>query len=351
MLWMLTTLVSLAFAQENVQDVYTGLSKQYDTPMLERAAIEGMLAVVDQQVGLDGSTVLSQVEFTDWKAWKRGERDGFGLRVHVVAGSGFIVEHVMKESPASEAGLLQGDLIVAVNTRSLSGLSASQMLSILEREGIDRLIVEVVRGDTLQTIKMQRGHFAVSQVEYQEASSTISVQFFGVGSGDKVRAALISAEKPSVLDLRDNQGGLWEEAIATLDVFFPQESIVAYREHHDGTKIPILSQEPVLRIEPLVVLINQGTQGPAELVALTLQEHGMATLVGERTAGNGVDYHVLYPNKEWVLLMADIQLLSSKKQAWHGGGVVPNLSISAQQTYRGEDRQLQTALQLISSTP
>ena len=351
MMWMLTTLVSLAFTQENVQEVYTVLSKQYEKHMLERAAIKGMLDVVDQQVGLNGSTILSHAEFTDWKAWKKGERDGFGLRVQVVAGRGFIVEHVMNNSPASESGLLAGDFIVSVNTRSLTGLSANQMLSVLEKEGVERLLLEVIRGDVLHTIKMKRGNFAVPQVEYKEGSSTVAVQFFGVGSSEQVQHMLVGSPKPSILDLRDNQGGLWEEAIATLDIFFPQESIIAYREHHDGTKIPILSQEPILRVEPLVVLINQGTQGPAELVALTLQEHGIATLVGERTSGSGVDYHVLYPNRDWVLLMADTQLLSSKKQQWHGGGVVPNLSISSQQTYRGEDRQLQTALQLISSTP
>jgi carboxyl-terminal processing protease len=351
MLWMLTLLASLAFAQDTVQDVYTVLSKQYEASLLERAAIEGMLDIVDQQAGLNGSTVLSHAEFTDWKAWKKGERDGFGLRVQVVAGRGFIVEHVMNNSPASEAGLLASDFIVSVNTRPLNGLSANQMLSVLETEGVERLILEVIRGDVLQTIKMKRGDFAVPQVEYHESSSTVEVQFFGVGSSEQIRETLLNPSSPSILDLRDNQGGLWEEAIATLDIFFPQESIVAYRQHHDGTKIPILSQESILRVEPLVILINQGTQGPAELVALTLQEHGMATLVGERTFGNGVDYHVLYPNSEWVLLMADTQLLSSKKQQWHGTGVVPNLSISAQQTYRGEDRQLQTALQLISSTP
>ena len=76
----------------------------------------------------------------------------------------------------------------------------------------------------------------------------------------------------------------------------------------------------------------------------------MATLVGERSAGEAIDHHVLYPNRQLVLLMADIRLLSSKKQ-WHGAGVVPNLSISSSQTYRGEDRQQQAAIQLVSSKP
>ena len=72
MLWMLTLLASLAFAQDTVQDVYTVLSKQYEASLLERAAIEGMLDIVDQQAGLNGSTVLSHAEFTDGKPGKKG---------------------------------------------------------------------------------------------------------------------------------------------------------------------------------------------------------------------------------------------------------------------------------------
>ena len=106
-----------------------------------------------------------------------------------------------------------------------------------------------------------------------------------------------------------------------------------------------------MQSDPVIVLINQGTRGPAELVALTLQENGMATLVGERSVGEAIDYHVLYPNPQLVLLMADVRLLSSKKRQWNGSGVVPNLSISAGKSYRGEDRQQQAAIQLISSKP
>ena len=51
----------------------------------------------------------------------------------------------------------------------------------------------------------------------------------------------------SILDLRDNQGGLWEEAVATLDLFFPKDTVLAYRQYADGTKIPVLSQSPAVQ--------------------------------------------------------------------------------------------------------
>lgn len=355
-MWLVfSSILGLGFAQEHVQDVYTTLSRQYDSTVLEKAAIEGMLNAIDQQSGLVGSKVLTRSEFEDWKAWKRGEREGYGIRIQVLAGRGLVIDHVMTDSPAHEAGLQSGDFIVSLNTRSLSGLSADQMLSILEMEGRDRLIVDVLREGRKQTVVLQKGAFAAPQVSstvdpQYPSTSVLQVQFFGSQSSVQVKNS-IELGPISILDLRDNQGGLWEEAVATLDLFFPKDTVLAYRQYGDGTKIPVLSQSEAIQIDPVVILINQDTRGPAELVALTLQENGMATLVGERSAGEGIDHHVLYPNPQLVLLMADIRLLSSQKRQWHDSGVVPNLSISSSQTYRGEDRQQQAAIQLISSKP
>ncbi len=350
MLWMMS---GLAFGQENVQDVYRVLSEDFDANQLQRAAIEGMLKEVERQTGIEGSKALTKSDYEAWQNWRQGSRDGYGLRIQVVAGRGFLVEHVMAASPAEKAGLLEGDFVVSVNTRSLSGLSGQHMLSLLESEDDERLLLEVIRDNELKQVKMYRGQFDVPQVSVEQVSpqgSTVQVHFFGQGSADKI-AKSAKESSISILDFRDNSGGLWEEAVATLDVFLPSETVVAHRRYHDGNQIPVLTQKPPLQMDALVVLINQGTQGPAELVALTLQEKGIATVVGERSSGFGVDHHPLYPNEEWVLLMADTILLSSQKQSWHGIGVVPNLTISDQQTYRGEDRQLQTAIQLTSSAP
>jgi carboxyl-terminal processing protease len=355
-MWLLlSAFLGLGSAQEHVQDVYTTLSERYDDGMLQKSAIEGMLQVVDQQSGLMGSQVLTYPEFEEWKGWKRGEREGYGIRIQVLAGRGLVIDHVMMDSPAHKAGLQAGDFIVSINTRSLSGLSADQMLSVLEAEGADRLIVDILREGTQRTMRLQKGEFVVPQVNRISESQfpskpVLRVHFFGENSSTEIKKHLEQGTVP-IIDLRDNQGGLWEEAVATLDMFFPKDTVLAYRQYADGTKIPVLSQSSAVQTEPVVILINQGTRGPAELVALTLQENGMATLVGERSAGEAIDYHVLYPNRELVLLMADVRLLSSKKRQWHDAGVVPNLSISPSQNYRGEDRQQQAAIQLISSKP
>ena len=170
--------------------------------------------------------------------------------------------------------------------------------------------------------------------------------FFGRGTTEEIELGI---QQTGVLDLRDNTGGLWEEAIETLDLFFPKHMVVAHRQVSDDLLVPILTQREQVYDGSLIVLVNKRTSGPAELVAITLQEHQRATIVGERSAGFAVDYTVLQPEDPWVLLLAETQLLSSKKQSWNQYGVVPNLRVSSDHSYMGEDRQLQTAIQLIKA--
>ena len=113
----------------------------------------------------------------------------------MLAGRGLVIDHVMKDSPAHQAGLQTGDFIVSINTRSLSGLSADQMLSILETEGRERLIVDVLREGSKQTVKLHKGAFAVPQVTQELISSipstgVLQIQFFGEQSSVQVKNRL-----------------------------------------------------------------------------------------------------------------------------------------------------------------
>ena len=162
-----------------------------------------------------------------------------------------------------------------------------------------------------------------------EGTQPVEVHFFGENVHQELSTALNNSEDSLVLDLRDNSGGLWTEAIATLDLFFPEKSVLAYRHNVDGTTIPILAQHEAIYTKPMVVLINQQTSGPAELVALTLQEHQKATIIGERSHGQNIDYSVLRLSSKTVLMLADTYILSSQRRTWYQTGVVPNVSVSS----------------------
>ena len=341
---MLWWMLNLALAQEPVLDVYRALSTKYDSEVLESAAIEGMLSAVDRERGVSGSKLLSNSDYQSYQSWLTGERDGYGMRIQMIPGHGMLVEHVMPASPAEKVGIQTGDLITTLNTRTLAGMSPENMLQVLEAEGLTRLKVDVVRQGQLLQFAMVKGGFQVPQVSGLES---VAIHFFGDGVHREVAKRLSDPEQQLILDLRDNTGGIWDEAIGTLDLFFPSKTVLAYRQAPDGTTIPILSQHDAVYTGEVIVLINHETSGPAELVALTLQENQRATVIGERSQGRNLDYTVQRVNSEWVLLLADTHLLSSQRRTWYQTGVVPNVSISSKATYRGEDRQLQTAIQLL----
>jgi carboxyl-terminal processing protease len=339
---------AVALAQEPVLDVYTTLSKEYDAKILETAAIDGMLEAIDRERGVEGSRVLSTSEYQAYQRWLTGQRDGYGMRIQMIPGRGMLVEYVMASSPAEQGGIQIGDLITTINTRTLAGMSPQSMLHVLEGEGVERLTLDVVRQGQIHQFSLKKGGFQIPQVD---GSTPVQVQFFGRDVHEEIATKLIDLEQEVVLDLRDNTGGLWTEAIATLDLFFPAKTVVAYRQNVDGTTIPILAQQEPIYTKPLVVLINEQTSGPAELVALTLQENQRATIIGERSKGQNLDYQIQQLNADSVLMLADTHILSSQRRTWYHTGVVPNVSVSSQYSYRGEDRQLQTAIQLVNTTP
>ena len=113
-------------------------------------------------------------------------------------------------------------------------------------------------------MKIHKGAFAVPQVTsivdpQYPSTGVLQIQFFGEQQYSSEKT--LEEGSISIIDLRDNQGGLWEEAVATLDLFFPKDTVLAYRQYSDGTKIPVLSQSSAVQIEPVVILINQGTKG------------------------------------------------------------------------------------------
>lgn len=356
MFWFLG--ISLSLAQDTVSAVYSTLTKQpvVDSELLEQAAIEGMLKVFDAQNSLTGSVLLNQEAYERDRLWREGWREGYGLRVQLIPGRGFHVEGVMEDSPASQAGIHAGDLLVGLNHRSLIGLNSQTMLAIMSQEVQGSIPVEVLRGGQSFEFSLDKGSFQMQMLSVGEA---ISIHFFGSGVAEQLNTLFVSHPNlPKVIDLRDNEGGLWEESFAALDIFIEADQVLGYRQSTDGTAIPILSTHPATITEPIVLLVNQGTQGPAELFALVLQEKYKATIIGERTFGDAVDYRIQYPKKDWVLMLADTEILSSKKQSWNQVGITPNMVIPRGlveiSTYTGVqhvDRQLQTAMQLIATSP
>ena len=144
------------------------------------------------------------------------------------------------------------------------------MLNILNPDYPEAVSVGLVRNGSMHQVSVEKDGFQMEMFSVAN-DGYISLHFFGEGvCGELERVVQEQADRRLIIDLRDNEGGLWEEGIACLDLFLDRNSVLGYRQMADGTSIPILAQKEALHSAPMVIVINQGTKGPAD-VALVLQ--------------------------------------------------------------------------------
>jgi carboxyl-terminal processing protease len=230
-----------------------------------------------------------------------GRFSGIGLSVNDVK-RGLLVVQVFKGSPAAEAGIEPGDVIVSVEGKSIAGQSSE--LSTAKIKGPDGTEVRlgVLRPSTgkKRNLTIERKEISTPVVDSslrQGKLGYIHLLGFSRGASEPLRAAAEKLEKRGakgfVLDLRGNPGGLLNEAVLTSGVFLPDdEKVVSTSSRTEGDKVYRTSGDPVPR-RPMVVLIDRGTASAAEILASALADNGLATVVGTRSFGKGLFQDVL----------------------------------------------------------
>ncbi|VDC23767.1 S41 family peptidase [Pseudogemmobacter humi] len=266
-----------------------------DTTKLVEAAINGMLTSLDPH-----SSYLSAKDFEDMQVQTKGEFGGLGIEV--TQEEGFVkVISPMDDTPADKAGIQAGDYITHVNGESILGLTLNQAVDLMRGPVGSEIIITVVRQGTDQpfdvsiirdTIKLEAvkgrtvGKAVVLRITTFNDQTTTGVAealkkgIEELGGIDKLQGV--------VIDLRNNPGGLLNEAISVSDAFLDSGEIVSTRgrspqdgERHNATPGDLAQGKPV------VVLINGGSASASEIVAGALQDHRRAVVVGTKSFGKG----------------------------------------------------------------
>ncbi len=351
---------SLEGLDEALSNVQSHFPQAVTSDSLYSAALQGVVAHLGEVMGVPNNRVMSPNEFAGVEAWMAGHRSGIGAEFGIVAGRGMVLTDVFPEGPAEDAGLQAGDLIVSMDNHPFTGLSAGEIYSQVRSSSAQLSVFDIRRSDgTISRVDVQRGEYQLPALRHRVVGDALvaRIPFFGTGTAEALAEALQSTEAYSavVLDLRDNGGGLLAEAVATADQFLDPGAVVVQLEH-DGQQDPILGPSVSIWVGATVVLINHGTTGVAEGLAAALQDHRRATIVGTRSAGQGVQTSHYPAGRGFVLEIADTNLTSPSGQSWHGTGVVPDIVVEAQQLTIPvrtipipPDLQRDAALQLISN--
>jgi carboxyl-terminal processing protease len=212
---------------------------------------------------------------------------------------GLLVLNAFPGSPAARAGLGNGDLITHVGSTSLANRSQTFAASLIKGRAGTRVTMTVTRAGHKRTVSMIRANLTVPVTAsrilkfHGHEIGVVSLTSFTAGSGAAVRGqvqkVLREGAQAIVLDLRENGGGLLEEAVNTASVFLPDGTIVSTDGRSQPRQVYLAKkQDTVAPRIPLVVLVDHGTASAAEIVTGALQDRGRAKVVGTRTYGKGV---------------------------------------------------------------
>ena len=270
------------------------VEKPEDSKLVE-SAINGMLAGLDPH-----SSYMDPKSFRDMQVQTRGEFGGLGIEVTMEEGLVKVVAPI-DETPAAKAGVMANDVITHLDDEAVQGLTLNQAVDKMRgpvntkikltimRKGADKPIeVSIVR-DIIR-VKSVRWHPEGGDIGY------IRVTQFNEQTTDGLKAAIndlnsqlgVDKVKGYVLDLRNNPGGLLDQAISVSDTFLEKGEIVSTRGRNpEETQRFNARPGDLIKSKPLIVLINGGSASASEIVAGALQDHKRATLIGTRSFGKG----------------------------------------------------------------
>lgn len=257
-----------------------------DEALIEHA-IQGMLSGVDAH-----SSYVTTEKYQELLGSLRGSFGGIGIEFTIQDGRPVVVSP-LDETPASEAGIATGDILVEVDDTPLAGLSLSEIRDKLKGEIGERLSLKVQRKDTLLSFTLKRRHINIKALKWTRENGILIVRLSHFNQGISARLGRLLKEqkdiKAVILDLTNNPGGIFEEALDVANIFLRKGIIttVQGRTPADSQTFRAKAAKAIAPTVLVYVLVNKGTASSAEIVASTLKENKRATLIGEKTFGKG----------------------------------------------------------------
>jgi carboxyl-terminal processing protease len=360
----------MAQAWNTIHDHYVDRASIKPIP-LTYGAISGMVAALGDtghSVFLSPEMIKEEEEFT------AGKYQGIGAEVRMKEGHVVIVTP-LDGSPAQKAGLQPGQIILAVNGQDITGLNLFQVVKRISGPAGTNVTLRVFDSKTGLTreVSLVRVAITMNNVTWRRLSVTgiahLRIAAFSKGVTGDLKKALGAILKKGfnglILDLRNNPGGLLNEAISTASQFLSEGKVLLEKDADGRITSQAVEKGGLARSIPMVVLMNNGTASAAEIVAGALQDHGRASLVGLTTFGTGTVLEK-FPLSDGSALLLAVQewLTPNGNQIWHKGippdfvvslseGVAPlfpeeEQGMTLQQLKASRDTQLLKALELVT---
>ncbi len=275
--------------------IKTSYVEKPDDSKLMEGAINGMISALDPH-----SRYMNEKGWSDMQETTHGEFGGLGIEVTMEDGLVKVVTPI-DDTPAARAGMLSGDVITQIDDEQIQGLTLEQAVSRMKGPANSKIRLKVARKGAAVPldIAIVREIIRVRPVRYRTEGGDIGyirISRFNEQTTDGLKKAIASINKeiPSdklagyVVDLRNNPGGLLDQAVSVSSAFMSRGEVVSTRGRTaEETQRFTARGGDITKGKPLVVLINGGSASASEIVAGALRDHKRATLIGTRTFGKG----------------------------------------------------------------
>jgi carboxyl-terminal processing protease len=272
------------------------VDKPDDTKLIE-GAINGMVSALDPH-----SNYMDAKSFRDMQEETSGEFGGLGLEVTLEDGMIKVVAPI-DDTPAAKAGILANDIITGLNGESVKDLTLQEAVDKMRGPPETKVRLEIARKGEAKSleVELRREIIRVRAVRFHAEDGNVGyvrITQFNQHAGEELKDAIddLSRQIPAdrlkgyILDLRNNPGGLLDEAVAVSNAFLSRGEIVSIRDRDpEQTQRFDAKSDPgdLIDNKPLIVLMNGGSASASEIVAGALQDHRRATILGTRSFGKG----------------------------------------------------------------
>jgi len=319
-------------------DVFERVKADYveepDDADLVESAINGMLAALDPH-----SSYMSPKNYRDMQVQTRGEFGGLGIEVTMEDGLVKVVTPI-DDTPAARAGVMAGDLITHLDGEAIQGLTLSQAVERMRGKVNTPIDLTIRRGDLEDPVEITvvRDIIQIRAVrhELEDDVGYLRVTQFNEQTFENLKDAiedlqddLPTAElKGFVIDLRNNPGGLLDQAIAVSDTFLDRGEIVSTRGRtaEESQRFNARSGD-LAKGKPVIVLINGGSASASEIVAGALQDHRRATVLGTRSFGKGSVQTIIPLGSNGALRLTTARYYTPSGRSIQAKGIDPDIVI------------------------
>ena len=322
----------LKFLGESIEKIKSDYVEHVDNKEIVESAINGILSSLDPH-----SSFLNAKSLNDMKVQTKGEFGGLGIEVTMENGFVKVISPI-DNTPAYKAGVKSGDYITHLDKTSVIGLTLDEAVGKMRGPIGSKIKITIGRKNQEPfDLVIKRDVIKITSVRsrLEKDVGYIRITTFSEQTNKSTKEAVKKILKNKnlkgfVLDLRNNPGGLLEQAVAISDLFLEQGEIVSTRGR-DSENPETYKAKPgdVINGLPLVVLINSGSASASEIVAGALQDHKRAIILGTQSFGKGSVQTIIPVNPFGALRMTTAKYFTPSGRSIQKKGIAPDIIVEA----------------------